>query len=93
MAKPEVNIASDYAIMKVGDLHFYYGYEHVWCNTHQKFANRCDDDCDTEWAVAVSRDYKIIREFRALPEHDQFDLEAQLLCGIGQYIVAGAGEP
>ena len=89
---PEVNIAGDYATMKVGDLHFYYGYEHVWCKTHKKFGNRCEDECDTEWAFAVSRDYKTIREFRQSPKLDQFGVEAQLIYGIGQYIAAAAGK-
>lgn len=88
MAK--VNVAGDYATLKVGDVHFYYGYEHVRCKTHQKFGNRCDEECETEWACVVSKDFKIIHEFRQSPEHDAYNVEEQLLCGIGQYIAETA---
>ena len=88
----EVNTASDYATLKVGNLHFYYGYEHVWCKDHEKFGNRCGDECDTEWAFTVSRDYKIIREFRQSPELDAFNVEEQLIYGLGLYIAARGRE-
>lgn len=82
----QVNVASDYATLRVGALRFYYGYEHVWCNTHKQFATRCDDECATEWAFTVSRDRKIIAEYQRSREIDEFNVEQQLIHGLGHYI-------
>ena len=85
--KIEVNISGDYAVLDVGDLQFYYGYEHVWCRTNRSFMPKCfDDECSNDWAFSVTRNRKIIAEFRRSTDLDEFNVEAQLIYGLGQFI-------
>jgi hypothetical protein len=81
-----ISCASDYAVLEVGDLYFYYGYEHVWCKDHEQFVDRCGDDCDTEWAFTVKNRVKYIHKFRQSAEHDAFNVEEQLICGLAKFI-------
>jgi hypothetical protein len=81
-----VSIAGDYAVLEAGNLYFYYGYEHVWCNAHGKFADKCGEDCDTEWAFTAKRNGKYIARYRRSSEIDEFAVAEQLLYGLGKYI-------
>ena len=91
MSEPTINvsIAGDYAVLEVVDLYFYYGYEHVWCIDHGKFADRCDDECETEWAFTVKRHGKYIAKHRCSSKFGQFEVEQQLLYGLAKYIAEG----
>lgn len=84
----KVSISGDYAVLEVGALYFYYGYEYVWCIDHAKFTPRCGDECETEWAFTVKREGKYIDKHRCSSEFGEFEVEQQLLYGIGKYIAA-----
>ncbi len=85
-SKPRVCTAGDYAVLEFDDLYFYYGYEHVWCSTHQKFCNRCEDECDTEWAFTVKKKGEYLIKFTRTKDIDQFNVEEQLIFGLGEFI-------
>lgn len=82
----KVACASDYAVLEVGDLYFYYGYEHVWCRNHEHFVDKCGEECDTEWAFTVKNRAKYIHKFRASSSVDMFNVEEQMIYGLGQYL-------
>lgn len=88
MGNPKVSVAGDYAVLEVGELYFYYGYEHVWCRLHEKFAdNQCcsTEDSETEWAFTVKQKGKYIAKFRRSAEIDEFNVEEQMIYGLGKF--------
>lgn len=86
MIETQVSIADDYAVLQNEELYFYYGYEHVWCLEHAKFTHRCGDDCETEWAFYAKKNGKVIAEYRTALNMDEFEVEKQLLHGLGKFI-------
>lgn len=82
----EVSIAGDYAVMKTGSMYFYYGYEFVWCVGHQKFTDRCGDDCVTEWAFYVKSSGEYRAQYRCSKNYSEFEVQDQLIHGLGRYI-------
>jgi|SRR5580765_3311138 len=86
----KVYVAGDYAVMECGELYFYYGYEHIWCCDHKRFADRCGDDCETEWAFTAKKNGKLTVESRRSQDIDEFSVAEQLIFGLGGFI-QGAG--
>lgn len=85
----DVYIASDYAGMKSGNLHFYFGYEHIVCAYHEN-EEECDRrDCDEkEWAFVVSRAEKeilVIPQSKLHPRKNE-DTSFYLLSGIALFL-------
>ena len=71
----EIYEASDYAGLRAGGYEFYYGYEKIYCPTHDvygvqdssscKYDNNAENDCDqnTEWAFVAKKGDRIITSY------------------------------
>lgn len=90
MSEARVSVASDYVVMEAGGFYFYYGYEHVWCNDHRSFADSCGEDCATEWAFTVKQNGEYIDKYRRSTEIDEFNVEQQMIHGLGLFILEEA---
>ena len=57
---PEISISGDYCVAEVGNLRFYYGYEHTSCKTHKKEKDCLEQyDCeDRRWNFILHQDDK-----------------------------------
>jgi len=86
--KFDIYIANDYCGMRVGGLHFYYGYEETECPKHKN--DDCEDDgCEKrEWCFAARKNQKDIMRLRTSKLHPEEgnDVWFYLLCGIAMYL-------
>ena len=103
MRPPTTSTASDYATLSTDNVGCYYGYETVWCPTHEVFSD-CNslpescDECETEWCfVAEVGDRTIKIPQSKLGASDKWDCRENLLMGIGwlltKWTIAVDGEP
>lgn len=80
--KHDVYMSDDYAGLKIGRYHFYYGYEKLVCTNHN------DEDCQNcEWAfVATLDDRELMRIGYSQLSGDGFSVEKNLIVGLGCFI-------
>lgn len=86
----DIGLSDDYAVLTVGELRFYFGYEFT-------VPEDPGDDDDVEWAFVVHRmsDGRQQAELMRLPESAVHPAEREepafyLLAGIGHYLNRGA---
>ncbi|NQT91462.1 MAG: hypothetical protein HQ559_01780 [Lentisphaerae bacterium] len=88
MGEIDVILNDDYAVLHVGDLRFYYGYE---VTTAGERGFDLDDAEDAEWCFQVTRGKKVLMTIpcNELAAADETGEPAEmLLIGIGMWIVA-----
>ena len=84
--------SDDYAVLDVGDLTFYYGYEYTFCPEHNDEETCYQHDCEKrEWCFTVSKEGKeqpnIIIPMSKLWSHpDKLSVQDLLLLGMAQYL-------
>ena len=86
--KPSIGISDDYATASMGDVKFYYGYEHSLCDEcrqpHKPGRESCDnhEDAGSIWCfVATFEDREIVIPSDKM-KSEQWDVTESLLEGI-----------